>query len=124
MTDPVPSPAAGQPPVPHRPMPRLGRGACWSAHPDLDGIVPPAEPYQPPPRTRPAGGWPKTGNLGATARLADDEHPFTVPARPYADARANRGQHPDRVAQLLRDGAWTAPARRRWFARAIGWFRR
>lgn len=30
MTDPAPSPPAGQPPVPVRPMPRLGVGLVWS----------------------------------------------------------------------------------------------
>lgn len=30
MTDPAPSPPAGQPPVPVRPMPRLGGGLVWS----------------------------------------------------------------------------------------------
>ncbi|MEV4053011.1 hypothetical protein AB0J55_17650 [Amycolatopsis sp. NPDC049688] len=117
-------------PPPAGRTPTLGRGlGRWSAH--IDGDLPPTEPYQPPTRTRPPGGWPKTGNLGATARLEDDELPVTVPARPYADVRLARGQHPDRVAQFLafdhaalaRSMAAAAATIAR-AARAIGWFRR
>ena len=73
-------------PAPSRPMPRLGRGGRWSAH--LDRPIPPTEPYQPKPRTRPAGGWAKTGDVGATARLGDDEQPVMVEARPYGGANS------------------------------------
>jgi hypothetical protein len=64
-----------------RPMPRLGVGVRWGAH--LDKPIPPTEPYKPPARRRPTGGWPKTGDVGASAHLADDEQPVTVPARAY-----------------------------------------
>ncbi|MEV6879687.1 hypothetical protein [Amycolatopsis sp. NPDC051128] len=59
----------------------------WSAHPDLDSVIPAAEPWQPRPRTRPAAGWPKTGNLRSIGQLADDEQPVSVPARAYDDER-------------------------------------
>jgi hypothetical protein len=77
-------PTTPEPPV--TPMPRLGRGVTWSAHPGIDGIVPPTEPYQPKPRTRPVG-WPKTGDVGATTQLRADELPVTAPARPYGEPR-------------------------------------
>jgi hypothetical protein len=79
------------PEPPPRPLPSLGRGGRWGAH--LDRPIPRTEPYQPKPRPRPAGGWPKTGDVGASAQLADDEEPVTVPARPYGEANSQSGSN-------------------------------
>lgn len=109
-------------PPPAGRTPTLGRGVCWSAHPDFDGPIPPAEPWQPPARRRPPGGWPKEGRLGASTQLVDDEHPVTVPACPYADVQS------DRVGQALATADTDADDEPTWvvylFGRAIGWFRR
>jgi hypothetical protein len=69
-----------------------GRGGRWGAH--LDSPLPSTEPYQPKPRTRPAAGWPKTGDVGASATLGADEEPVTVPARAYASAEVAEGEVP------------------------------
>lgn len=104
-------------PTPSRPMPRLGKGVRWGAH--LDSPIPPTEPYKPKPRTRPAGGWPKTGNVGASTQLGEDEQPVTVPAQPYDDEfppaaelramaddlNAHGGLDEKFVAELLRQAA-------------------
>ncbi|MGW3992396.1 hypothetical protein ACWEF6_02800 [Amycolatopsis sp. NPDC004772] len=116
---PTTSPPAGR-------TPTLGHGlGRWSAH--IDGELLPTEPYQPPPRHRSAAGWPKPGTVGASTCLNDDEEPATVPARPYADARPNRGEQ-DRVGQLLVTADTEPDERPVWvaylFGRAIGWFRR
>lgn len=117
-----------------------GRGGRWSAH--IEGGMPPTEPYKPPKRPRPVTGWPKTGTVGASTTLDADEEPVTVPGRPYADARRNSGQHPDRVAQTMHalhsmvpteaqaaaiqavHHAVSNAVHRDLLARAIGWFRR
>ena len=60
----------------------------WSAHPDASGIV------------------------GASAHLADDEHPVTVPARPYRVTQSPWIADPARTAaqaaafQALEDAAY------------------
>ena len=72
MTDPAPSPAAGQPPVPDRPMPSLGGGLVWS------DILAKIEADRPTP----------TPSLGATGSSRGDQA-----AAPYPSSAI--GEEPD-----------------------------
>lgn len=104
-------------PPPAGRTPTLGRG--WSAHPDLDGPIPPAEPWKPPAdRARPATGWSTNVTVGASTQLTADEHPVTVPARPYADGGWIRAD--EALAEVDEEPTWVVYL----FGRAIGWFRR
>lgn len=112
MTDSAPSPEATPPPVPARPMPRLRKSVHWGAH-IIEGELPAvAQPYQPPAREKRPSGWPKTGNVGATAQLGDDEEPVSIPARPYASSTVEKVADPAETPSLGEAGSSLGVPRR------------
>lgn len=99
----------------------------WFDHPDVDGPIPPAEPYQPAPRTRIGQALRTVGSLEAGERRVAAFEALDQAAREQLNAHA-RAVHRSIEAAMLPTSAPPAPPppapRPSWFARAIGWFRR